>query len=62
MQVAPRTVHQALCVQGRGGLRRELAGALRTGRARRVPHRPANCRRPGLIGPMTVIGERPADL
>ena len=36
------TVYQALYVQGRGELRRELTKALRTGRARRRPHRQAS--------------------
>ncbi|MFG2698658.1 IS30 family transposase [Kitasatospora sp. NPDC048407] len=61
MHVAHETVYQALYVQGRGELRRELAGALRTGRARRVPHRQANCRRPRFIDPMVMISERPAE-
>ncbi|MCG6495263.1 IS30 family transposase [Kitasatospora sp. A2-31] len=61
MHVAHETVYQALYIQGRGELRRELAGALRTGRARRVPHRQANCRRPRFIDPMVMISERPAE-
>lgn len=48
MHVVHETVYQALYVQGRGALRRELAGALSTGRARRKPHRQANCRQPRL--------------
>ncbi|WBP88560.1 IS30 family transposase [Kitasatospora cathayae] len=62
MHVAHETVYQALYIQGRGELRRELAGALRTGRARRVPHRQANCRRPRFIDPMVMISERPAEV
>ncbi|MCA2228726.1 hypothetical protein LDL49_46870 [Nonomuraea sp. NEAU-L178] len=40
------TTHQALYVQGRGELRRELTKALRTGRAMRKPHRLAQQRQP----------------
>ncbi|GAA3110179.1 hypothetical protein GCM10020254_65290 [Streptomyces goshikiensis] len=55
------TVYQALYVQGRGELRRELAGALRTGRARRKPHRQAQQRHPRFVDPMVMISERPAE-
>ncbi|MEU9046221.1 IS30 family transposase [Kitasatospora sp. NPDC048343] len=62
MHVAHETVYQALYIQGRGELRRELAGALRTGRARRVPHRQAAVRRPRFIDSMIMISERPAEV
>lgn len=39
MRVATETLYQALYVQGRGELRRELTRALRTGRACRRPRR-----------------------
>ncbi|MFJ7243394.1 IS30 family transposase [Kitasatospora sp. NPDC098652] len=61
MHVAHETVYQALYVQGRGELRRELAGALRSGRARRKPHRQANCRQPRFATPMVMISDRPAE-
>jgi transposase, IS30 family len=61
MHVVPETVYQALYVQGRGQLRRELAGALRSGRARRRPHRQANRRQPRFTTPMVMISERPAE-
>jgi IS30 family transposase len=61
MHVVPETVYQALYVQGRGQLRRELAGALRSGRARRKPQRQANCRQPRFTTPMLMISERPAE-
>jgi IS30 family transposase len=37
MRVSHEAIYQALYVQGRGALRRELAACLRTGRASRVP-------------------------
>jgi IS30 family transposase len=61
MHVVHETVYQALYVQGRGQLRRELAGALRSGRARRKPQRQANCRQPRFSTPMLMISERPAE-
>jgi transposase, IS30 family len=62
MHVVHETVYQALYVQGRGQLRRELAGALRSGRARRRPQRQANCRQPRFTTPMVMISERPAEV
>ena len=41
MWVSHETIYQSLYVQGRGGLRRELATRLRTGRALRKPRRQA---------------------
>ncbi len=61
MHVVHETVYQALYVQGRGQLRRELAGALRSGRARRRPRRQANCRQPRFSTSMVMISERPAE-
>ena len=62
-RVSHETIYQALYVQGRGELRRELAGALRTGRAVRRPrNRPHPTRRPGLPRPLVMISERPAEI
>jgi len=65
MRVSPETIYQSLYVQGRGGLRRELAACLRTGRAVRKPRRQAAARasRPkaGITG-MIMISERPAEV
>jgi IS30 family transposase len=59
MQVSHETIYQALFVQGRGELRRELARCLRTGRAkRRAKHRPENT---GRIRDIVMISERPAE-
>jgi IS30 family transposase len=61
MHVAHETIYQALYVQGRGELRRELTRALRTGRARRRPHRLADKRRSRAIKSMVMISDRPAE-
>ena len=60
MRVSHETIYQALYVQGRGGLRRELAASLRTGRALRKPRRRSDERR-GRIPGMVNISERPAE-
>lgn len=59
MRVTHETIYQALYVQGRGELRRELALTLRTGRARRKPHRHAAKRQQRFGTPMVMISERP---
>ena len=61
MRVCHETIYQALYVQGRGALRRELARALRTGRAIRRPRRQAQQRQPRMATPMVMISERPPD-
>ncbi|HET6739992.1 MAG TPA: IS30 family transposase [Kribbella sp.] len=60
MWVSHETIYQALYVQGRGALRRELTRCLRTGRALRVPQRRPDQRR-GRIPGMVMISERPAE-
>jgi IS30 family transposase len=60
--VVHETIYQALYVQGRGELRRELTKALRTGRARRKPHRKADSRRAdSFTDSMMMITDRPAE-
>jgi IS30 family transposase len=62
-RVSHETIYQALYVQGRGELRRELSGALRTGRMVRRPRsRPHPTRRSGLPKPLVMISERPAEV
>jgi len=61
MRVSPETIYQAIYVQARGGLRREVADALRTGRARRKPHRSPDQRTSRFADEMVMISERPAE-
>jgi IS30 family transposase len=62
MRVTHETIYQALYVQGRGELRRELARSLRTGRAVRRPHRQPGQRQSRFQAPMLMISDRPAEV
>ena len=62
MRVSPETIYQALYVQARGGLKREIQAALRTGRTRRKPHRTGEQRTPRFADPMIMISERPSEI
>jgi IS30 family transposase len=59
MRISHEAIYQALFVQGRGGLRRELTACLRTGRALRRPQRRTDGRRE-RIKDKVMISERPA--
>jgi transposase, IS30 family len=61
MWVSHETIYQALYVQGRGALKRELTRHLRTGRAVRKPRRKAEERR-GRIPDMVNIADRPKEV
>jgi IS30 family transposase len=62
MRISHEAIYQALYVQGRGALRRELVACLRTGRALRVPRARAWQRRTGSITPEIMISQRPAEV
>jgi IS30 family transposase len=62
MRVSHETVYQALYVQARGGLKREVQAALRTGRTRRKARNNAEQRRSRFVDPMVNISERPPEV
>ena len=61
MRVSHEAIYQALYVQGRGALRRELTACLRTGRALRVPRARTRDRGKSHVGPEVMISERPIE-
>jgi IS30 family transposase len=61
MRISHEAIYQALFVQGRGALRRELTACLRTGRALRVPRARTRGRGKGFVSDEILIRERPAE-
>jgi IS30 family transposase len=61
MRISHEAIYQALYVQGRGALRRELTACLRTGRALRVPRARSRGRGRQFVGPEILISQRPAE-
>jgi IS30 family transposase len=61
MRISHEAIYQALYVQGRGALRRELTACLRTGRALRAPRQRAR-RTKNFLTPEVMISERPAEV
>jgi IS30 family transposase len=61
MRISHEAIYQALYVQGRGALKRELVACLRTGRALRVPRARSRQRASGHVTPEVLISERPAE-
>jgi len=61
MRISVETIYQSLYVPSRGGLRRDLARCLRTGRRLRRP-RPQVGQRRNRILDMVNIGQRPAEV
>jgi len=58
MRISHEAIYQALYVQGRGALRRELVACLRTGRALRVPRARTRGRGKKFVSPEIMISER----
>lgn len=62
MRISHEPIYQALFIQGRGALRRELTACLRTGRALRVPRARTRARGKKFVTPEIMISQRPAEV
>jgi len=61
MRISHEAIYQALYIQGRGALERELVLCLRTGRALRAPRERSRRKAWAHVTPETLISERPAE-
>lgn len=61
MRISHEAIYQALYIQGRGALKRELTACLRTGRALRVPRARSKGRGKGFVTPEVMISQRPPE-
>jgi IS30 family transposase len=61
MRISHEAIYQALYVQGRGALRRELTACLRTGRALRIPRARTWARGKSYVSEQIMISARPAE-
>lgn len=62
MRVSHETIYTSLYLQGKGGLKRELIAALRSGRLRRRPRRRGEkAMRGNVLGAITPISARPPE-
>jgi IS30 family transposase len=62
MRISHEAIYQALYVQGRGALKRELTACLRTGRALRAPRARSQRKAWAHVTPQVLISERPAEV
>src|SRR5437762_3631124 len=61
MRISHEAIYQALFVQGRGALRRELTACLRTGRVLRMPRARTRGRGKTFLSPEIMINQRSAE-
>lgn len=61
MRISHEAIYQALFIQGRGALKRELVACLRTGRALRVPRERTKTTGRPFVTSEIMISERPAE-
>ena len=62
MRISHEAIYQALFIQGRGALRRELVACLRSGRALRVPRARRKGKGRAFVSKEIMISERPAEV
>lgn len=62
MRISHEAIYQALYIQGRGALRRDLSACLRSGRALRLPRERARNRGKAFIADALMISDRPAEI
>jgi IS30 family transposase len=62
MRISHEAIYQALYVESRGALKRELAACLRSGRALRIPRRRVGRRSWDHVTEDVLISERPAEV
>ena len=62
MRISHEAIYQALYIQGRGALRRELSACLRSGRALRMPRERARNRGKAFVAGALMISDRPAEV
>ncbi|WP_103535834.1 IS30 family transposase [Streptomyces sp. SM11] len=62
MRISHEAIYQALYIQGRGALKRELILCLRTGRALRAPRARSSRKTWAHVTPEALISERPAEV
>ena len=61
MRISHEAIYQALYIEGRGALKRELVACLRTGRALRAPRERSRNKPQGHVTADVMISERPAE-
>jgi len=62
MRISHEAIYQALYIQGRGALRRELSACLRSGRALRLPRERGRNRGKSFLTDALMISDRPAEI
>lgn len=62
MNASTETIYQAIYIQAKGQLKRDISQQLRSGRAARRPRTAPDARKPRFREPMVMISERPPEV